>query len=81
MSSLSSIFIVLVTTSFLDHHGIVSGIYDGLEIGKVIDEVLPKFGQHKLAHSIVLKAMILNCPGFVDNCLYIYSQYFETLSC
>jgi transposase len=41
-----------VTTRSLDHHGIVSGIYDELEIGKVIDEVLPKFGQHKLAHSI-----------------------------
>lgn len=29
---------MLVTTCFLDHHGIVSGIYDELEIGKVIDE-------------------------------------------
>ena len=57
----------------------VSGIYDELEIGKVIDEVLPKLGQHKLAHSIVVKAMILNCLGFVDSRLYMYSQYFETL--
>ncbi|AKB52249.1 Mobile element protein [Methanosarcina barkeri str. Wiesmoor] len=70
---------MLVTTRSLDHHGIVSGIYDELEIGKVIDEVLPKFGQHKLAHSIVVKAMILNCLGFVDSRLYMYSQYFETL--
>ena len=62
---------MLVTTRSLDHHGIVSGIYDELEIGKVIDEVLPKFGQHKLAHSIVLKAMILNCLGFVDSRLYM----------
>jgi len=75
----SLIFIVLVTTCSLDHRGIVSGIYDELEIGKVIDEVLPKFGKHKLAHSIVLKAMILNCLGFVDSRLYMYSQYFETL--
>jgi len=29
---------MLVTTRSLDHHGIVSGIYDGLDIGKVIDE-------------------------------------------
>ena len=72
-------FIMFVTTRSLDHHGIVSGIYDELEIGKVIDEVLPKFGQHKLAHSIVVKAMILNCLGFVDSRLYMYSQYFETL--
>ena len=72
-------FIMFITTRSLDHHGIVSGIYDELEIGKVIDEVLPKLGQHKLAHSIVVKAMILNCLGFVDSRLYMYSQYFETL--
>ena len=70
---------MLVSTRSLDHHGIVSGIYDELEIGKVIDEVLPKLGQHKLAHSIVVKAMILNCLGFTDSRLYMYSQYFETL--
>ena len=70
---------MLVTTHSLDLHGIVSGTYDDLEIGSVIDEVLPKFGQHKLAHSIVIKAMILNCLGFTDSRLYMYSQYFETL--
>lgn len=79
MSYLSSAFIMLVTTRSLDHHGIVSGIYDELEIGKVIDEMLPKLGQHKLSHSIIVKAMILNCLGFVDSRLYMYSQYFETL--
>ncbi|AKB50706.1 Mobile element protein [Methanosarcina barkeri str. Wiesmoor] len=41
--------------------------------------MLLKFGQHKLAHSIVVKAMILNCLGFVDSRLYMHSQYFETL--
>jgi hypothetical protein len=45
-------FIMNVTTHSLDHHGIVSGTYDELEIGTVIDEALPKFGQHKLDHSI-----------------------------
>src|SRR5665647_3769955 len=64
---------MLVTTRSLDHHGIVSGTYDELEIGKVIDEVLPKLGQHKLAHSIVVKAMILNCLGFTDSRLYMLS--------
>jgi hypothetical protein len=39
---------MFVTTRSLDHHGIVSGTYDELEIGTVIDELLPKFGQHKL---------------------------------
>jgi transposase len=79
MQYLDSDFNMFVTTHSLDHHGIVSGTYDELEIGKVIDEVLPKLGQHKLAHSIVVKAMILNCLGFTDSRLYMYSQYFETL--
>jgi transposase len=70
---------MLVITHSLDHHGIVSGNYDELEIGSVLDEVLPKLGQHKLAHSIVIKAMILNCLGFTDSRLYMYSQYFEDL--
>ncbi len=68
-----------ITSSFLDHHCIVSGIYDELEIANVIDEVLPKVGQHKLAHSQVLKTMILNCLGFSDSRLYMYSQYFKTI--
>ena len=72
-------FIMYITTRSLDHHGIVSGTFDELEIGKVIDEVIPKYGQHKLDHSIVVKAMILNCLGFTDSRLYMYSQYFETL--
>jgi transposase len=70
---------MFVTTRSLDHYGIVSGTNDELEIGTVIDELLPKFGQHKLAHSIVVKAMILNRLGFTDSRLYMYSQYFETL--
>jgi hypothetical protein len=32
------------TTRPLDHHGMVFGIYIELEIGKVIDEVLPSLG-------------------------------------
>jgi transposase len=68
-----------ITTYALGHHGIVCGIYDELEIGGIIDEVLPKVGQHKLAHSIVIKAMILNCLGFTDSRLYLYSQFFENL--
>jgi transposase len=68
-----------ITTNTLDNHGIVCGIFDELEIGSIIDEVLPKVGQHKLAHSIVIKAMILNCLGFIDSQLYLYSQYFENL--
>jgi len=76
---------MLITTPSLDYQGTVSGIYDELEIRKVIGEVLSKLGQHKLAHTIVVKTMLLNCPGF-SNCpgftkshLYMYFQYLESL--
>lgn len=36
----------------LDHHGIIFGTHDKLEIRKVIDEVLPKLEHQKLAHAI-----------------------------
>ena len=59
-------FTMLVTTRSLDHHGIVSGTYAELEIGSVIDEVLPKLGQHKLTHSIVVKPEIGSYDPFVS---------------
>jgi len=68
-----------ITTKSLDHHGIVAGFYDFLEIGDVIDDVMPKKGPHNLPHSIVVKAMVLNALGFTDSRLYMFSRYFETL--
>lgn len=55
-----------ISSAIVAHHGIVAGMYDDLGIGKIIDEIIPKQGQHKLAHSVVLKAMILNALGFND---------------
>ncbi len=48
-----------ISSAIVAHHGIVAGMYDDLGIGKIIDEIIPKQGQHKLAHSVVLKAMVL----------------------
>jgi hypothetical protein len=45
----------------------------------MIDKVLAKLGQHKLRHSIAVKAMFPNCLSFTYNLLYIYSQYLEIL--
>jgi hypothetical protein len=47
-----SLFFVFVTMPPLLYHIIVFGIHGDLEIGKVIDGLLPKLEQHKLAHSI-----------------------------
>jgi len=64
-----------VSTAIVAHHGIVAGMYDDLGIGRIIDEIIPKQGQHKLAHSVVLKAMILNALGFNDRRLYVFPKF------
>jgi transposase len=62
------------------HHGIVAGIYDDLEIWRIIDKVIPEQGQHKLPHSVVLKAMILNALGFNERRLYIFPKFFTNIA-
>src|SRR5271157_3253684 len=61
------------------HLGIVAGIYDMLGIGEVIDRALPKNRHHKLPHSVVVKAMILNTLGYSGQRLYIYTNFFKTV--
>jgi hypothetical protein len=61
-----------VSSAIVAHHGIVAGIYDDLGIGRIIDEVIPKQGPHKLPHSIVVKTMVLNGLGFNERRLYIF---------
>jgi transposase len=55
-------------------------MYDDLEIGRIVDEIIPKQGQHKLAHSVVLKAMILNALGFNERRLYIFPKFFSNIA-
>lgn len=69
-----------VSSAIVAHHGIVAGMYDDLEIGRIIDEVIPKQGQHKLAHSVVLKAMVLNALGFNERRLYIFPKFFSNIA-
>ncbi|MBP7700414.1 MAG: DUF4277 domain-containing protein, partial [Methanoregulaceae archaeon] len=69
-----------LASAIVAHHGIVAGIYDDLEIGRIIDEVIPKQGQHKLAHSVVLKAMVMNALGFNERRLYLFPKFFSNLA-
>lgn len=69
-----------ISSAIVAHHGIVAGMYDDLGIGTIIDEIIPKQGQHKLPHSVVLKAMILNALGFNERRLYIFPKFFTNLA-
>jgi transposase len=63
----------------LDHFGLVAGVFDQLGISEVIDDRLPKSRHHKLSHSQILKAMVLNGLGFVGQRLYLFPSFFENL--
>lgn len=69
-----------VSSAVVAHHGIVAGIYDDLEIGRIIDEEIPKQGQHKVAHSVALKAIILNALEFNERRLYIFPKFFSNIA-
>jgi transposase len=62
----------------LDHLGLVAGIIDELELLELTDETI---GRHQLQHvstGQVVKAMILNCLGFVSAALYLFSEFLES---
>ena len=66
-----------ITSHQIDHLGLVSGVFDRLGIGKVIDSRLRKSRHHKVPHSSATKAMVLNGLGFLGQRLYLYPEYYE----
>jgi len=60
-----------IRTLPLDHLGLVAGVFDLLDIADLIDDRIPKIGNHNLEHSEIIKAMILNGLGFVGQRLYL----------
>ena len=61
-----------ITTTQIDHFGIVAGIFDQLGIAKVVDKKIPKLRHHKLTHSNVIKAMIINGLGLQKRILVMH---------
>jgi len=68
-----------ITTTQIDHFGIVAGIFDQLGIAEVVDKKIPKIGHHKLTHSDAVKAMIINGLGFTTQRLYLFPEFYEKL--
>jgi len=62
-----------IITKNLDHLGIVAEVFDDLGISKVLDEKIPKNRQHKVSHSTIVKAMVLNGLGYTERRLYLLS--------
>lgn len=61
-----------ITTTQIDHFGIVAGIFDQLGIAKVVGKKIPKLRHHKLSHSDLIKAMIINGLGLQKRILVMH---------
>jgi transposase len=64
----------------LDHLGLVAGIVDELGLVELTDELLPGHHQNCISNGQVLKAMVLNCFGFLSAPLYLFREFFESKS-
>jgi transposase len=64
----------------IGHLGIVSGVFDTLEIGKYIDEVIPKTRHHNITHGIGVKTLGPNGIGYNEGRLSVMPDYFEDIA-
>lgn len=62
----------------LDHLGLVAGVIDELGLVELTNELLPPHEQNCISSGQVLKAMLLNCFGFLSAPLYLFSHFFES---
>ncbi|MEH2126756.1 DUF4277 domain-containing protein [Nostoc sp.] len=60
----------------IDHLGIIAGIIDEIGLVEIIDQEIGTHAQEKVSAGLVVKAMIINCMGFITAPLYLFSQFF-----
>jgi transposase len=64
----------------IGHLGIVAGMFDTLEIGQYIDEVIPKTRHHHITHGTAVKALCLNGLGYNEGRLSLMPDFFEDIA-
>jgi len=62
----------------LDHLGLVAGIIDELGLVELTDKLVEEKPHRHISTGQVVKAMILNCFGFISAPLYLFSEFFES---
>ena len=62
----------------LDHLGLIAGVIDELDLVGLLDELFPAHPQNQITTGQVVKAMVLNCLGFLSAPLYLFSEFFES---
>jgi transposase len=61
----------------IDHLGLIAGIVDEIGIVAIIDRLLGTHPLEEVSAGHVVKALILNCLGFLTAPMYLFSQFFE----
>ena len=61
----------------IEHLGIIAGIVDDIGIVEIVNDLLGIHPQENVSSGHVVKALILNCLGFLTAPLYLFSQFFE----
>ena len=60
----------------IDHLGLIAGIVDEIGIVEIINRLLGNHPLEEISAGYVVKALILNCLGFLTAPLYLFSQFF-----
>ncbi len=60
----------------IDHLGLIAGIVDEIGIVAIINRLLGTHPLEEVSAGHVVKALILNCLGFLTAPLYLFSQFF-----
>lgn len=62
---------VQIDVQDIDHLGIIAGIVDEIGIVEIIDQEIGTDVREKVSAGQVVKAMIINCMGFLTAPLYL----------
>jgi transposase len=68
---------VQIDVQDLDHLGIIAGIVDEIGIVEVIDKEIGTDLRENVSAGQIVKAMIINCMGFLTAPLYLFDEFFE----
>jgi len=63
----------------LDHHGIVAGVIDDLQLVEIVDRAVPPDQQKGVTHGEAFKTMIMNGLGFTNRPQSLTPQFFTNL--
>ncbi|XXK54440.1 DUF4277 domain-containing protein [Psychrobium sp. nBUS_13] len=64
-------------TKSLDHHGLVAGFCNEIDLAGIIDRALGTSEHRQINFGHLFTAMIINGLGFTGRTLHMYSEYFS----